>query len=572
MAVTEALSDEEAYLLAILTDASGLDLAEFCWWDPVEEETGTNDGCWRARPYQWSWWRDTSPLQIDQCGRDVGKSLGLQARAFAFPFAHPGAEMVVTAPELIHLEPITQAIETRAFSTRLGVEMMPKARSRLTRRPFRINFTTGSRIVGRIPQITGRGVKGLHPVALEMDEASDYPEAGWTELIATLRRGIKGAIWRAHGVTRGVRDKFWEFTQPGADNPWKVHRIMAMHRPDWNDAERQTNITLYGSRESPDYRRNIMGLHGDPSNVLFVLHRLMRCVDSIEASTYNDEEYQAFRLSAEMLEELAGGPGSTTEDQIRQAVHYLAFSDTHARYGPYFWCGMDVGFTADPSEILIAAEYVPEAAEARADKAAMRSVPEKGVTRLRLLARIHLERIPNPVQAAIIRHVITHYEPRAFGIDKTGNGLGLFQDVQATDAAMAKIIRGYNFSEKVIVGVDNTIEIIDEDRVLEEAAITSNVLEYSTDALRELVDVARLMLPWDRELLQQFQGQTWSYSKKIATQDERRRRRVFSAGHYHALDAARMLAMAHAQAPIEELVHNLRHPRHEEILDVFMGV
>lgn len=568
--VTEILSDEEACLVAILTDPSGLDLAEFCWYDPVDEEDGVNDGCWRARPYQWTWWRDMSPLQIDQCARDIGKSLGIQARAYAFPYAHPGAEMVVTAPELIHLEPVTTAIEQRQFSNRLGVEMMPRARSRLTRRPFRMNFITGSKIVGRIPQVTGRGVKGLHPVALEADEMQDFPEAGWTELIATLRRGIKGAIWRAHGVTRGVRDKFWEFTQPSDDNPWKVHRITAMHRPDWSDAERQLNIQLYGSRESPDYRRNILGLHGDQTNVLFVLHRLMRIVDSVEASTYNSEEYQYFRITAEMLEDLAG-VGSSAEEQARSAEQLLVFSETHERYGPHFWVGQDVGFTADPSEILIAAEYIPSAAEIRADKAAHRTPPEKGVTRLRVLCRIHLERISNPIQVAIILHVIAHYQPKAYGIDKTGNGLGLFQDVQATDPEVAKVIRGYNFSENVIVGIDGTVTVTDQDDLLKEAALKSNVLEYSTDKLRDLVDVSRWFMPWDRDMLQQFQGQTWSYSKTLSTKDERRKRRVFSAGHYHVLDAARMLAMAHAQAPIEEMVQNLRHPVYDDVVDVFIS-
>lgn len=563
MAVIPMLTDEECYLVAILTDSSGVDLAEFGWYEPEND-----DGCWRARPYQWSWYRDESPMQIDQCARDVGKSLGIQARACSFPFAHQGQEMVITAPELVHQELVTQAIERRIFDMRLTYEMLPRARSRLTRRPFRMNFTTGARIIGRIPQITGRGVKGAHPVKLEMDEAQDYPEAGWTELTATLRRGIKGAIWRAHGVTRGIRDKFFEFTQPSPENPWKVHRIMAMHRPDWDDAERQRNIILYGSRNHPDYRRNIMGLHGDATNALFVLHRLMRCVDSVEGSDYNADEYQYFHITAERLEELAG-EGSTQEEQAAAAVQMLEFSELHQRY-QVFWCGQDVGFTVDPSEILVASEYVPEAHERRTDKAAHRTSPPKDVTRLRLLARIHLERISNPVQAEIIRHVIRHYQPRAYGIDKTGNGIGLFQDVQATDAEMAKIIRGYGFSESVIVEIDGTIEVQEQEDVLKEAAITSNVLEYSTDALRGLVDDSRLALPWDRDLLRQFQGQTWKWSNSMIGKDERKRRRVFSAGNFHILDAARMLAMAHAQAPIEAVVDNLKHPVHESVMDQFL--
>ncbi len=921
-------SDEEAYLIAILADQSGIDLAELTWWDPVEEdaEDAVNDGCWRARSYQYSWWRDPAPLQIDQCARDVGKTLGILARAYAFPFTHPGAEMVITAPELIHLEPVTAAIEQKFFSNRLGVEMMPKARGRITRRPFRMNFVTGSRIVGRIPQVSGRGVKGLHPVALEMDEAcfpagtmiltrrgqvpieqvtvtdevlthrgrwrrvravidagvrdtvvlrgqghpglvvtpnhrfwaseitdwkdrrnrwgiktrsplgwrpassmaghlwsspltvpgvdpsfpvlpraatgasyaidtstpaflwllglyiaegstsssygtggpidrstwsihvkevdtvlgymekaglnarvqtvkssvlcknivvghgvlarwlsetcgrgchfkkmpigvmalsasdrqavldglvygdgrmdpderykpgrwklattswrlavgtrllaqslgahvsiyphdrngtlpakfirgklvrsgpsyevvgnqagqgldedglrltrvravtaggarqvydlqvaddhsfvadgvvvhnSDYPDAGWTELIATLRRGIKGAMWRAHGVTRGIRDKFYDFTQPSAENPWKVHRIVAMYREDWNDEERQRNITLYGSREAPDYRRNILGLHGDAQNALFVLARLMRLCDTSDTSKYNTDDYQRFWIRTEELEERAG---PLQEDQAREACSMLAFNPL--AYESY-WCGMDVGFTVDPSEIVVAGEYHPSPAEIKADLAAHRGIPEEGMTRMRLIARIHLARVANPTQAAVIRHVIRHFKPKAFGMDRTGAGMGLWQDVLATDLEMAKVVRGYHFSEKVIVGIDGTVEVSDRDDVVKEAAMMGNVLEYATDKLRELVDSGRLFLPWDRDLLREFQGQTWSLSKAIMDAYGRRHR-VFSTGNFHTLDAMRMLAMAHAQAPIEAFIADQKADHREPVLDQFM--
>ena len=33
MAAVQDLTEEEAYLVAILTDRSGIDLAEFCWRD-----------------------------------------------------------------------------------------------------------------------------------------------------------------------------------------------------------------------------------------------------------------------------------------------------------------------------------------------------------------------------------------------------------------------------------------------------------------------------------------------------------------------------------------------------------
>jgi hypothetical protein len=535
-------------------------------WSPVTavEDAGT------ARVYDLEVEDDHSfvveGVVVHNCSRSVGKSLGIKARAFAFPFCHPGQEMVITAPELVHLEPIVSLVERQFYDTRLGREILPRGRSAVTHRPFQMNFLTGARIIGRIPQITGKGVKGIHPVSLELDEAQDYPADGWTELIETLKRGSQGAVWRAHGVTRGIRDRFYEFTQEGPDNRWRVHRITAIHRPNWSDEEREEKIRLYGSREAPDYRRNVLGLHGDQTNPLFVLHRLMRSVDSVEASPYNTEEYQYYSVKAEPLEEMAG---PRIEDQALAVGQILDFPELHRRNGDVFWCGMDVGFTAAPSEILVFVEYTPSVAEAKADGAATRAVPEKGQTRLKLLSRINLQRIGHPLQVRVIEHVIDFYRPRAFGMDKTGNGLPLFQDIQSRSLDLAGTVKGYNFSEKVIVDIDGTVYLGERDDPLKEAAIRSNVLEYSTDKLRELVDHGRLYLPWDRDLIREFQGQTWAYSK-AAMDAYGRRRRIFSAGEFHALDAARMVAMAHAQHGIETFIEERRHKEAAPVLDYFV--
>jgi hypothetical protein len=548
MAVVEDLSESERYLYAILEDRSGIDLAEFTWY-----EADAPDGCFRAWPFQIAWWRNQRPLQVDQCSRSVGKSLSIKVRAFAFPFCFPGQEMVITAPELVHLEPIIGLIENQLYATRLSREMIPRTKSAVTHRPFMANFASGSRIIGRIPQRDGKGVKGIHPIRLELDEAQDYPSPGWTELVETLKRGEKDAQWRAHGVTRGVHDKFFEFTQDTPDNEWFVHRYPAMFRPNWTDQERQEKIKQYGSREDPDYRRNVLGAHGDATNPIFVLHRFMRSVVQDESDPYNLEEYHHVNLKDTDLEALG--------IEIEEALDLPAKSN---RYDVY-WCGMDVGFTTDPSEVLVWAEYHLSEAGARAEKAAGRVVPLDGLSRLKLIARYSLRRISQPLQVRALIAIIDHYKPRAFSMDKTGNGLPLFQELQhriETAAAvtggfrqLVGVIKGYNFSEKVIVDIDQSVEQLSGkiDDVVRDAGINRNVLEFSTDKLREYVDQGRLLLPWDRELIGEFSGQTYSYSK--ATMDMYgRRRRIFSQGTFHALDAARMAIMGHAQAPIEAMI------------------
>lgn len=873
--VIEPLTDEEAALWCILQDPSGLDQAEFFWYNQDEP-----DGCWRAWSFQWSWYRSKDPLQIDQCARSVGKSLSIKMRAFAFPFLYPGQEMVITAPELVHLHPITGLVENQFQASRVGQEMLPKGRNRgITHRPFQMDFLNGARIMGRIPQRDGKGVKGcaikdtpvltdhgyvmvqdlkpgdmvlthkgrympvewietdindcyevrgagsypltvscdheflgsenqagpkqkrdflplrfhdveflleeqvywatptqfpelsvptlvddrldqrkdefwwlvgryladgvlspgrhgtlakvywicpdhkadallaagtalgeklgrtqrahssadefrlcstsfarwlqehfgrlangkkipswalgmderhrnfllegylagdgwfnakkkrwevgsaskelamgiqllaqtlgytvnatsvkpkpnvmcanpqiswrvqighghsaeldghlvgkvksvkpvgkqtiynpivaedhsyvtgtvvshnLHPIWLELDEAQDYPEPGWIELIETLKRGHAGAVWRAHGVTRGLRDHFYKFTQP--ESGWTVHRFTAMHRPNWTDQERQEKIEQYGSKDHPDYRRNVLGLHGDATNPLFVLHRLMACVDSDESSDYNQDEYFQVRVNDEMI-----------RDSGSDILQFMDFPTIH-NGPPYiaYWAGMDVGYTNHPSEILVFGE--------------IRGKPK---SKLKLLTRMHLERINHKDQVAAMIWTIDNYRPKAFALDKTGLGLPLFQDLQnkaEENPRLTKIvdtIKGYNFSSKILVDFDDTIEVDDMmGDPIKEAGIERNVLEYSTDKLREFVDHERLILPWDRGLLGEFQGQTYTVVRSAMDQYGRKR---YSQGQFHALDAARMAVLGYAQNSIEEFVKN---HKEEPVFDVIMG-
>lgn len=572
MSVLEDLTEEEAYLWSIISDASGLDLGEFCIVDELNDHVDKKKGqdgsyCFRAWPFQWPWWRDDSLRVIEQgsrcvaegqlvltstgwkpiediqlgemvmthlsrwrrvtgkfdqgeqsvvrmkghghpegivitpnhriwvrqighiggewiapedfgdrlpywgspsglafdheirshqgetvwgpitsvspCGEarvwdlqveedesfvlegvsvhnSLGKSWSIKFRAMAFAFNFPGSEMLITAPEGVHLDAITDAIEGMILNNQIPAEMIVKGRQGFKHRPFVATFQNGAHIIGRIPQRDGRGVKGTHPVLLELDEAcfpaetliitadghkpieevnvgdlvlthkgrwrpvlnvwdrgvrdvlrvkiqghpgvvstynhrfyarskysskvrwipalyltgcdvtqphsipglnsqgtedrwlrfsmvtsvtpngrqrvydleveedhsfvaegivvhnSDYPEAGWKELIETVNKSAEKGRWRAHGVTRGMGDdSFYKYTQP--DSGWKVHHLPAMYRPTWSDEEREEKISLYTSREDPDYRRNVLGKHGDATSPLFDVHRLGQC-------------------------------------------------------------------------------------------------------------------------------------------------------------------------------------------------------------------------------------------------------------------------------------------------------
>lgn len=965
-AVLEELTEEEAYLYAILTDASGIDQAELLWADETKE-----DGAFRVHPYQWSWWRAEHERSIDQCGRSVGKSLRIEARTLAFPFIFPGNEHVITAPEATHLDSLTERIEARMKMSWFYLEMLQSGRSGITHRPFRIAWKNGTRTQTKVPQRSGVGLKGAHPVWLDVDEclragtlvltrdghvpiedikvgdmvvthrrrwrpvigvaqrqrptveisgmghpglgasvnhpflaakrldgyerkdnrlahktnlvgapqwlpahdlaggywatparypqhkwvpsfrgpghpygpqavvpceqdndqfmwivglyiaegstsssspalhdskatwsihtdevpevvermeslglkpwvdavqnsencknvnvasvhlarwlkrqcgtgaankriptwclgvqrsfrqslldglvygdgyyradakqrewklstasrelaigarmlaatvdqhasvywndlsdrvtmirgrevrsdgfyqvvggretgrgftydhalfdpvhtvtptnrvedlydlevdddhsfiadgiivhnSQDMPERAWKEMPETVRWEVPGARWCCHGVSKGLRDDFFKKTQPGSG--WVVHQISRMQTPDWTPKLKAQQLQEYGgSEESPDYKRNILGEHGDAQNVIFVRHNFMAGVDDREEeSDYLRTEYFKATITGEMIAARVGSKSAveaSSEAAIAAMLEMVDFPKNHDRYET-FWAGMDIGLVSDPSELLVFAEYVPKAKERAEHKRVEIVVPDDGVSRFKLLTRLQLFRLPEPLQVELLMHVIQTYRPRALALDGTGIGLPMFQLLQqkagtsriltfeppedATEdekVAFANkrdnakhaltVIKNYNFSAKVLIDVDEekAAELppgtpITE--VLEKAGLRQVAKDRGTDVLRTLVDHKRMLWPMDAEVVNQMNGQTYRYSSEPQDAYGKRRMIYSNSGPIHILDAARMFALGWSQERMEELIA-AGEPERQPVFPIFFN-
>lgn len=549
MSAIPMLDEDECYLAAILDDPTGIELAEFCW---IDETPGKSDPCYRAWDFQWSWYHNEHTYQIDQAGRSLGKSQGILMRAFAFPFNYPGQEMLITAPELNHLGPIVDKLEDKLLTIRLGREMLPKRKGGgIKHQPqFQASFQNGCVIMGRLPQKDGKGVKGQHPLVLESDEMQDYPEQGWKELIETMKASVPGAQWRAHGVSRGVRDVYYRMTEnANPDLPWYVHRYMAMHRPGWSEQERRSKIAIYGgSRDNPDYKRNIYGEHGDITNPVFVLARLMACVrinESTWATEYNENVYALRKLEWERVDR----SGMPIEAHLQlPGNHLLPGYKT-------FWGGLDVGFTNDPSELLVFG---------------MIHSKDKDADVLRLLTRVHMMRIPAHEQARVIDAVFAFYGDRmkALSMDKTGNGLPIWQETIRGGRLHQheQRLKGYGFSEKKAVEFDD--RPLERQETMADAVIEKNVIEFATDELRKLVDGGLVEFPFDQELLTEFQGQQVVYGGRDEGVAARRTTR-YGGGSFHTLDAAKLMVLGKSLESIEAILGRKR--RMGPVLDAFLG-
>jgi hypothetical protein len=155
--------------------------------------------------------------------------------------------------------------------------------------------------------------------------------------------------------------------------------------------------------------------------------------------------------------------------------------------------------------------------------------------------------------------VIDFYKPIAFSLDKGGAGLPLFQEVQEKNRQALTTIKGYNFSERLLVDFDQSIVVeegLSNDELAKEAGIRRYCVDYATDILRVLVDGKRFWFPWDLDFLGEFQGQTYKMSNTL----DQYGRRSYSKGKDHALDATRMAALGWKQYAIEAMMAEREEP------------
>lgn len=579
----------------------------------------------------------------------VGKSESIIAEALVFVFHYPKQEFVIVTPEGTHADALTDRMEARIQGSRLMREMLTGGRSGINHRPFKAVFQNGARIMSRLPQRSGIGVKGIHPIVLHVDEAQDVSKETYAELPEVVRWEIPGARWRCHGVSRGVQDDdFYKMTQP--DSGWTIHHIGKLHTPHlkpytFRDPEtgehfvqhgyrskgtkeeitrvpglRSTNVRAealdiakengwevvanwlettaaqYGGRQSQDFKRNVLGLHGASMNRIFMLEDLMAITDDRPGSAYNDHEYRVTEIRGDAVAARASSRTGRThdsevadDDQAAVIVEMVKIPGDHLVNYKTFWMGLDFGIINDPTEIVVLAEYELTEAERRRDENALIATPQKGRTRFKLINRIRLEQVAPNLQAHVVMHLINGYKPRAFSMDKTGNGVALHREVQrlagvgsvyvmpgsdddeglvpaevAQAAANAiTIIKGYGFRQKVVIGIDyekaKALGITSTEDILRQAAITANVKDAATDFLRDLVDQRRLMLPYDADVRNQLNSQVWSSSGE-PVDAYGRRARIYSNAVDHILDAFRMFVLGMALQPLEDLEASTRQP------------
>lgn len=530
--------DEDDYLLmAMLADP--IYCAELLGTDPGNREYG---GCFTVRDYQWPMFRTAFNYVGHACARTVGKTESIKWKSVSHAFRRIGENLLLTAPELIHLLPLTDAVEDKIRSTRLTRDFLETrgGKTGFSHRPFGVDFIDGTKIVGRIPRITGTGVKGQHQPDLIVEEGQDYPEKGWVEVHETVMKdtvdidGNPDFFYQFYGVHSGARDT--GFAKRAAHGAFKIIQITALQRPGWGKKEKQAAKAAYGGTSAPDYRRNILGEPGAAASAYFVTSRLVACVDQDRETPYNLSEYRHQTIKVEEFDEAM--------------LPIAEVMDLPTGYKEV-WAGMDVGLTHSPTMIVVFAR-----------------VKEKNVARMKLIRRFTLERMRTRQIREATYAIANMYGKslKGFGMDVTGLGFPMWQEMEDDENAppyLLDVARGYFFNAKVPVGVNKEFVTTDDQGRMRDqfgAAVVAEhdpltgvtryvtsmpMIEASTRYLREWVDSTFLLLPFDTEITSDMQGETQQRVKRIAGLKNK-------PNAFHILDAMRTVAMVFRAGDIEE--------------------
>lgn len=538
------IGEDDLLLMALLKDP--VFASEMCFRDGSNHEYG---GCYRVRDHQYPMFRASGNYEGFTTARDTGKTESLKAQGFCHAFKRIGEDMLIGAPELIHLLPLTTAIEDRILDCRITRDFLDTRgnKSGLTHRPFGVDYADGTKIYGRIPRTSGIGFKGMHAVDVRIDEGQDLSEEAWGELLPVVEKhhrdiyGESDFTYHFFGVHSGEYNTgFYKASQSAS---FRVTNITAIQRPGWSKEEKNIAKAQYGSTQDPDYRRNILGEPGDPASAFFVRARLMACVDQgppgklPSDSTYNEHEFVKQELRVEDVDEW--------KLPLRELL------DLPGAYGQVYG-GADLGLQSSPTVISVFSHEVVNK-----------------VKRLKLIRLYKLHRFRSRQIREALYALGWHFggSLQAMGIDVTGLGNPIFQELEDDEAIpprLKKVARGYFFNAKVPVDVDQDFISADEqgrmrdqygsaveketDEWGQERFVTKMaMIEASTRYLREFVDKTFLMLPFEEEIIRDMQGETQQRIRRVAKLSGPSKPQAL-----HILDSMRAMAMGFKAGEVEQ--------------------
>lgn len=442
---------------------------------------------------------DSNIIHLD--GRDVGKSVCLTTDALHFAFTNYGVQGLVAAPHQGHLDTLIEEMELQLDANpqlMASIGITKYGKPKITRKPyFRLEFTNGAILYFRPAGAYGDAFRSLHVERVWVDEGAWLSEKSWKALRQCLKAG--GTL-RIYSTPNGLRDTtYYRLTSSGE---FKVFRWPSWLNPIWSAERERELLDFYGGKDTAGWQHEVAGEHGKPSYGAFNIESLNLCRQDVA-------EYRKITIQGDDMNSC-----ETEEDSLdRLEILLNLMPQTGA-----FWIGGDLGYTNDPTEIVVFRE------------------DEFGDRRMMtLVLRIHMEHVSYPHIAQVISLLERYYTPVGIGIDNGGNGLAVVQELPTLDKykplQLQSRLRGYDF------GGMTTLDI------REGRQIRKRTKELMTTLINGALQRRQLVLPADdSEIEDQLTTHTYTLTSGNI---------IYSKGNDHIVDAVRCAMLAHEQGTLD---------------------
>ena len=449
----------------------------------------------RYREYQKLDLRCQAARIVHLDGRSVGKTVNLATLLLHFTFVNKGKSVLVAAPYQGQLNMIAEEFEFqlgRNERLKNNVARKPGGGLKMKHHPyFEVVFKNGCAIYFRPAGDHGDVFRSLHVDLLMIDEAAWLSKRAWSAIRQCLNAD---GLFRVYSTPNGLRgNPYHKITQ---DRDWRVFRWPSWIAPDWSEKREQDLLKFYGGKNNPGWQHEVAGEHGAAAYGAFDAKRVVKAMTDLP-------DYRRVDISEEEL------AGLNNEREVRERLESLLLLS--GGQGTY-WLGGDLGYTNDPTELLLFEEDQNEV--------------------LSLVLRVHAEHVPYPVVSDMIALIDRVYNPQGIGLDRGGNGGSVEQELLRLDKYannfFAGRLVGYDFGGSVSLGADEYGQ-----------AIKKPVKEQMTTAINKVLNEGKLRLPKDDpEFEDQLCGQTYMVSNG---------RIIYSKGSDHLVDSMRTALLRRAQ-------------------------
>lgn len=444
---------------------------------------------------------DRNIIHLD--GRDVGKSCVLTTDALHFAFTTRGGQGLIAAPHQGHLDTLIEEIEFQLDSNSdlmASVAITKYGKPKIHRKPyFRLEFTNGAILYFRPAGAYGDSFRSLHVDRVWVDEGAWLTEKAWKALRQCLKAGGK---LRIYSTPNGLRNTtYYRLT---LSSQFKVFRWPSWLNPLWSSEREDELLEFYGGRDTAGWQHEVAGEHGKPSYGAFNVEHLNLCRQEVL-------EYQKLTVCGEDLRDC-----ETEEDSYDQLEMLFNLMPQTGM----FWIGGDLGYTNDPTEIVVFQETA----------AGDRSV-------LKLVLRIHLEHVSYPHIAQIISMLERYFTPVGIGVDNGGNGMAVVQELLTLDKyrplQLEGRLHGYDFGGMTTLAVRDGREV------------KKRTKELMTSLISGALQRRQMILPLDDlEIEDQFTTHTYTLSNGNV---------IYSKGNDHIIDSVRCAVLAREQGSLDQV-------------------